>query len=107
METTFKELKEKTVAQLKEIAKGIDHEAVKGYTQLNKDPLLAAICTALGIDMHVHHEIKGVDKSKLKSKIRKLKSERDKAAEVHDYKKLKSLRRQVKRLKNKMRRATV
>ncbi len=107
MEYTFQDLKEKTVAQLKEIAKGIEHEAVKGYTQLNKEHLLAAICTALGIDMHVHHEIKGVDKSKVKSKIRKLKSERDQAAEAHDYKKLKSLRRQVKRLKNKMRRATV
>ncbi len=107
MEYTFKDLKEKTVAQLKEIAKGIEHEALKGYTQLNKEHLLAAICTALGIDMHVHHEIKGVDKSKVKSKIRKLKSERDQAAEAHDYKKLKSLRRQVKRLKNKMRKATV
>jgi len=107
MEYTFKDLKEKTVAQLKEIAKGIEHEALKGYTQLNKEHLLAAICTALGIDMHVHHEIKGVVKSKVKSKIRKLKSERDQAAEAHDYKKLKSLRRQVKRLKNKMRKATV
>lgn len=107
MEYTFQELKEKTVAQLKEIAKEIDHEAVKGYTQLNKEHLLAAVCTALGVDMHVHHEVKGVDKSKLKRKIRKLKSERDQAAEVHDKKKLKSIRRQVKRLKNKMRKATV
>ena len=105
MDYTFKELKEKTVAQLKEIAKGIEHEAVKGYTQLNKDHLLSAICTALGIDMHVHHEIKGLDKSKLKIKIRKLKSERDQVLPTRDKKKLKSIRRQVKRLKNKMRRA--
>lgn len=107
MEYTFKDLKEKTVAQLKEIAKGIEHEAVKGYTQLNKEHLLAAICTALGIEMHVHHEVKGLNKSKLKSKIKQLKSERDQALEAHDYKKLQSLRRQVKRLKNKIRRATV
>lgn len=107
MEYTFQELKEKTVAQLKEIAKEIEHEAVKGYTQLNKEHLLAAICTALGIDMHVHHEVKGVDKSKIKRKIRKLKAERDQAMADHDYKKLKSLRRQVKRLKNKMRKAMV
>jgi len=105
MDYTFKELKEKTVAQLKEIAKGIEHEAVKGYTQLNKDHLLSAICTALGIDMHVHHEIKGLDKSKVKRKIRKLKSERDQVLPTRDKKKLKSIRRQVKRLKNKMRRA--
>lgn len=105
MDYTFKELKEKTVAQLKEIAKGIEHEAVKGYTQLNKEHLLSAICTALGIDMHVHHEIKGLDKSKVKRKIRKLKSERDQVLPTRDKKKLKSIRRQVKRLKNKMRRA--
>ena len=107
MDYTFKELKEKTVAQLKEIAKGIEHEAVKGYTQLNKEHLLSAICTALGIDMHVHHEIKGLDKSKVKRKIRKLKSERDQVLPTRDKKKLKSIRRQVKRLKNKMRRAAV
>ncbi len=34
MAYTFKELKEKTAAELKEIAKGIEHEAVKGYTQM-------------------------------------------------------------------------
>ncbi|MFQ5822851.1 MAG: hypothetical protein ACE5JB_02220 [bacterium] len=43
MAYTFKELKEKTAVQLKEIAKGIDHEAVKGYSQMHKDRLLKAI----------------------------------------------------------------
>jgi len=39
---TFKELKEKTAAELKEIAKDIEHEAVKGYTQMHKEkPVLA------------------------------------------------------------------
>ena len=60
---TFEELKKKNAAELKEIAKGIEHEAVQGFTQLNKDHLLEAICKALNIEMHVHHDVKGVDKA--------------------------------------------
>ena len=37
MAHTFPELKSKPLAELREIAAGIEHEAVKGYTQLNKD----------------------------------------------------------------------
>ena len=70
MAHTYHELKEKTVADLREIAKGIEHEAVEGATQMNKDHLLKALCTALGIDMHEHHEVVGVDKAAIKVKIR-------------------------------------
>ncbi len=45
MQYTFDQLKGLTVAQLREIAAGIEHEAVKGYTQLNKEHLLTAICS--------------------------------------------------------------
>jgi len=107
MEYTFQDIKQKTVAELREIAKDIEHEAVKGYTQLNKEHLLKAICTALNIDMHVHHDVVGVDKSKIKREIRKLKLDRDKALEIHDHKKLKEVRKQIKVLKNKLRRAMV
>ena len=107
MEYTFQDLKHKTVAELREIAKGIEHEAVKGYTQLNKEHLLKAICTALNIDMYVHHEVKGIDKSKIKREIRKLKLERDKVLEAHDHKRLKEVRRQIKKYKNKLRKAMV
>ena len=107
MAHTFEELKHMTVAQLKEIAKETDHEAVKGYTQMNKDRLLNAICEALGLDMHVHHQVKGLDKPAVKSEIRALKKQRDKAIESKDYKELKAVRRQIKTLKNKLRRATV
>jgi hypothetical protein len=34
---SYEELKHQTVAQLREIAAGIEHDAVKGYTQLNKE----------------------------------------------------------------------
>ncbi len=107
MEYTFQDLKQKTVAELREIAKDIEHEAVKGYTQLNKEHLLKAICTALNIDMHVHHDVIGLDKSRIKREIRKLKLERDKALEAHDHKQLKEIRRQIKVFKNKLRKAMV
>ena len=74
---------------------------------MNKEHLLQAISTALGVDAHVHHEVKGLDKSKLKREIRKLKLERDKALEAHDHDKLKKVRRQIKVYKNQLRRAMV
>ena len=58
---TYPELKKKSLAELREIAAGIQHDAVQGATQMNKDHLLAGICKALNIDMHVHHEVKGID----------------------------------------------
>lgn len=107
MEYTFKDLKSKTVAQLKEIAKGLEHEAVQGYTQLNKADLLQAVCTALGVDMHEHHEVQGVDKSKVKARIKELKVERDKALEAKDHAQLKAVRTRIKRLKKTLRKAMV
>src|ERR1043165_4253558 len=42
MAYTYEELKHKTVAELRDIAAGIEHEALQGYTQLTKDHLLHA-----------------------------------------------------------------
>ena len=50
MATTYEDLKKKTVAELRDMAKGLTHEAVQGYTQMNKEHLLPALCKALGID---------------------------------------------------------
>jgi len=107
MAHSYKELKEKTLAELKEIAKGMDHEAVKGYSQMNKDHLFAAICKALDIPMHEHHEVKGIDKKELKKQIKELKKKRDKVLKTHDHKKLKQVRQQIKKLKKTLRKATV
>jgi len=106
MAQTYEELKKKTVDELREIAKGIDNEMVKGYTQMNKEHLLPAICKALGIDTHIHHAHAGkpgVDKTGLKAKLRELKSARDKALEAHDHAQLKSVRRQMHSLNRKLR----
>ena len=107
MEHTYKELKHTTLAKLKEIAKEIDHETVKGYTQMNKDHLLEAICTALNIEMHEHHEVVGIDKGKIKKEIRELKKKRDKALADKDHDTLKKVRKEIKNRKTELRRATV
>ncbi len=107
MAHTYEELKGKTLAELRELAAGVQHEAVQGYTQMNKDHLLAALCKALGIDMHEHHRVVGVDKASMKARIRELKRTRDEAVAGHDHEKLKSVRRQIHRLKREMHKATV
>ena len=107
MAFTYEELKKKSVAELREIAKGLEHEAVKGYTQLNKEHLLVALCQALQIDTHEHHRVIGLEKTKVKGKIRQLKQIRTEAIAAHDHARLKNLRRQIHRLKRKIHKATV
>lgn len=106
MEYTYEQLKHKTVAELREIAKDIEHEAVQGYTQLNKEHLIGAISKALGIK-HEHHDVVGVDKASIKARIRELKKKREEALAAHDHAQLKVVRRTIHRLKRQIHRATV
>jgi hypothetical protein len=103
MAYTYEELKAKTVADLREIAKGLPNEEVKGSSQMNKDHLLPALCHALGIDMHEHHSVSGIDKAGIKAKIRMLKKERDAALEAHDHAALKNIRRNIHHLNRQIR----
>jgi hypothetical protein len=107
MAYSYLELKKKTVAQLREIAKGIEHEAVKGYSQLNKEHLLVGLCKALGIDHRVHHVAHGIDKTKIKAEIKQLKKQRDEilSQEEKDYKKLTIIRAKIHRFKRRLRKA--
>ena len=109
MAHTYDELKGKTIDELREIAKGVENEAVQGYTQMNKEHLLPALCKALGIDYHKHphHAASGIDKGKLKARMHALKAEKAKAIEAADRPKLKALRREYHRLNRKIRAASV
>jgi hypothetical protein len=104
MAYTYEELKEKTLADLREIAKTLSHDAVQGSSQMNKDHLLPAICQALGIVTHAHHDAVGIDKPGLKAKIKMLKLERDAALAARDHSKLKNVRRQIHRINRDIRR---
>jgi hypothetical protein len=98
----FEELKHMTVAQLREIAASTHHDAVQGYTQLNKEHLLVALCKAFGLDMHAHAKVAGIDKAGIKARIHDLRKQRDDALQAHDSKRLHVIRRQMHDLKRKL-----
>lgn len=103
MVITYEELKVKTVAELRDLAKDISHEAVLGYTQMHKDQLLRALCRAMGIDSHEHHQVVGIDKPAIKAQMRSLKKERDAAIEAHDAEQLAVVRHKLHRLNHQLR----
>jgi hypothetical protein len=100
---TFEALKKKTVAELREIAKGITHDAVQGYTQMNKEHLLPAVCKALGVEIAHHHVESGFDKAAIKAQMKRLRAERDKALEAHESAKLKTVRKELHTLNHRLR----
>ena len=92
---TLDQLKALTVADLREIAKGIEHEAVQGYSQMNKDHLLPALCKALNVDLTEHHTVVGIDKAAIKERMRQLKAKRSEVLDRGDHAGLKSIRREL------------
>lgn len=106
MELTYEQLRHKTLAELRDMAKSSEHEAVQGYTQMNKEHLIGALAKALGIQ-HEHHAVVGIDKSSIKARIRELKTQREAALSAHDHAQLKVVRRSIHRLKRRIHKATV
>ncbi len=100
MDYTYDDLKNMTVAQLREAAKG----EVQGYSQMNKEKLIKALCDHWDIEMHHIKHVVGIDKSAVKNKIKELKKKRDAALEAHDSKALKLVRRKIHALKVKLHR---
>jgi DNA-binding IclR family transcriptional regulator len=105
MTYTYEQLTEMTVAQLREIANGIDHEAVHGFSTMHKEKLLPAICIALGIEAHKHHVAVGINKSQIKGEIKRLKTKRDTALAAKDHAEYKKILREIHHLKNRLRQA--
>lgn len=105
MAYTYEQLSKMTVTELRKIADGIEHEAVKGHLVMHKEQLLPALCKALGIEAHAHHQAVGVNKSSLKMDIRKLKAERLATIQKKDYKHLRDIRRRIHDLKRKIRKS--
>jgi hypothetical protein len=100
---TYEELKKKTVAELRDLAKDLHHEAVQGYTQMNKDHLLPAVCKALGIDAHEHHAAVAAEKTAIKAKMREIKTACQAASDVGDHERLHQLRREYHHLNHSLR----
>jgi 16S rRNA C967 or C1407 C5-methylase (RsmB/RsmF family) len=106
-EYTYEDLKNHTVTQLREIAKGLESEEVRGYSTMHKEDLVQAICRALGLDARVHHEVVGVDKKSIKKRIRELKKKRDEVLASGEGKLLKPILRKIHHLKRRIHKATV
>lgn len=107
MTYTHADLKKKTVAELREIAAKVEDETVKGHSQMNKEHLLVALCTALKIDMREHHQVVGLDKTKVKARIKAMKDRLAKAIEAKDKKQISYCHRQIHRQKRNIHKATV
>ncbi len=103
MDHTYHSLKKMTIAELRDIAKDLPHDAVQGFTQMNKDHLLPALCTALGIDAHEHHTAHGEIKAAARGRMRELRGRRQQAIEAHDHEALKAIRREYHRLNHRLR----
>jgi len=103
MAYTYHELKGKTIQELRDIAKDLDHEAVKGASQMNKDHLLPALCQALGIDAHEHGAVVGIDKAAIKAQMRELRQQRAAALDKRDAEKLRTVRRHLHSLNHQLR----
>jgi hypothetical protein len=107
MDYTYEDLNSKTVTQLREIAEGVDHEAVKGYKTMHQEKLVVALCNAFGIEARPERKVVGINRGEIKAQIKKLKVEREKALEAHNHKELKLVRRKIRGLKREIRKATV
>lgn len=103
MAHTYESLKKLTIGELRDIAKGIQHEAVQGYTQLNKDHLLPALCRALGIDTHEHHAAHGAMKTQMRARMKELKGKKQGAIDAGDRAALKAIRREYHNLNHRLR----
>ena len=99
-EHKYEQLKDMTVAQLREIAKDLQPQ-IEGYTTMHKDHLLPALCKSLGI--HTHHAAQGVEKTRIKGVIRKLKTRRDEAWGKKDRKQQAIARGKIHTLKRRLR----
>lgn len=107
MPYTYDELSKMTVNELRKIADTIEHEELKGHSTMHKEKLLPILCKVLGVDMSAHHKATLSNKGKIKSEIRQLKVERDKAISTKDKEKLRAVRKRIHQLKKILRRTIV
>lgn len=99
---TYEQLKGMVVADLRDIAKGLQSDKLEGYSTMHKDHLLPILCEVMGI--HVHHAAQGAQKGSIKSTIRKLKAQRDAAVAAKNEDQAAAIRRTIHDLKRQLRR---
>ncbi len=106
MDYTYDQLSKMTVAQLREIAQGIENEELKGFSTMHKEKLLPLLCKTLHVEIP-HHHVEGIDKTGIKQQIRALKAKRDAAIQRKDAVELRTIRQQIHTLKRELRKHMV
>lgn len=101
-EMTYEQLRDMTVAQLRELAKGMGSDAPEGYSTKHKEQLLPLLTKALGL--HVHHAAVGTEKTLLKGRLHKLKAQRDAAQAAGKHDEVAAASGQIRRLRHRLRR---
>lgn len=107
MAENYEALAKKSVADLRAMAKEIEHDALAGFNQLDKGDLLRALCTAKDLEIPAHRREPGVDRKAVKGRIQELKVKRQAALDAHDHEQLARTRRRINRLKRKLRAASL
>ena len=107
MPENFESLARKSVADLRAVAKGIEHEALAGHAQLAKEDLVRALCRAQDIAIPEHRKESAVDRRAVKAQIQAWKEKRTQAVEARDATQLARARRRIQRLKRKLRAASL
>jgi hypothetical protein len=102
---TFDQLKKMTVVKLREIAQGLQNDALQGCLTMHKEQLLPMLCKVLGIG--AHHAIHAAEKVSVKATIRKLRVRRDEGLAGHDRAKVAQARVQIHALKRRLRQMAV
>ncbi len=98
----YHELQKQTVVKLREMAQ--EYEDITGAVGKTKEELVDILADKLGIEKP-HLEIVGIDKAKIKARIKALKVERDKALEAKDRAELKGVRRKIHKLRHTLRKS--
>ena len=98
---TYEQLKEMTVADLRQIAHDLHHESLEGSSTMHKEHLLPLLCKVLGIS--THHVAAGEAKPRIKATIRKLRARREALGSGGDAAQLAAIRQQIHALKRRLR----
>jgi len=97
----YHELEKTKVTELREMAHA---QGISDATGKSKEELVDLLAEKLGI-AKPHLVIEGLDKKKVKKRIRAMKKERDAALAEKDHGRLKKVRRKIHHLRHRLRKA--
>ena len=101
---TYDQLKEMTVAKLREVAQPLrpEHEELEGYAPKHKEQLLPLLCKILGIP--THHVARGEQKTSIKMHIHRLRARREEMLKAGKKDQIPHIYHQIHMLKHRLRR---